>query len=320
MEKEEVDMKKTPILMCAILLLLVIAVVAEAAVIKVKAQTANVRQKPDVTSTVLSRVSMGAMFESSKKVGNFYEISVTDNSGNLVTGYISTDVCEEVGAAPAAPTTPAQVQRPPVTAPPPAVTKKAGGLFIGAGLVMSNLTYDSDTQSMLDQIGYKKKMRLGFQVGVGYEISLSPNFSIMPGLYYSTAGAKYDYTGSDSKAYTDTDSFSTLIIPIDVKLSFNGPFVTVGPYLGYMISAKYVPAVGDSIDMFQADSSGNVYMNRFHFGVSLGAGIDLDLGGMVLMVKAGYQLGLSKLNKPVDSTDTSSMKHNAITILAAIKL
>ena len=313
-------MKKTSILMFAIVLLLAFAVIAEAAVIKVKVQTANVRQKPDVTSAVLSRVSMGAMFESSKKLGNFYEISVTDNSGNLVTGYISADVCEEVGAAPAPPAPTAQVQRPPVAPAPPAGPKKAGGLVIGVGLVMSNFTYDSDTQSILDTYKITKKMRMGFQVGVSYEMPLGPNFSIMPGLYYSTAGAKYDYTGSDSKTYTDTDSFSTLIIPIDLKLSFNGPFVTVGPYLGYLISAKYVPAVGDSVDEFTADSSGYVGLKRLHFGVSLGAGVDLDLGGMGLMVKAGYQLGLSNLHNPFDSTDKATMKHNAITILAAIKL
>jgi hypothetical protein len=317
-------MKKTSILVCAIALLLAVAVVADAAVIKVKVQTANVRQKPDVTSAVLSRVSLGAMFESSKKVGNFYEISVTDNSGNLVTGYISADVCEEVGAAPAAPTAPvapAQVQRPQVTARPPAVTKKAGGLFIGAGLVMSNVTFDSDTQKSLDDASAKKKMKMGFQFGVGYEMPLSPNISIVPGLFYSTAGANFDMT-VDSTAYSFSYSFSGIMIPIDVKISFNGPFVSVGPYIGYFFSGTYVPPAGQGSneDLFKADSDGHVWYKRLHFGVSLGAGVDLDLGGMGLMIKAGYQLGLSNLYNPVDSTDKFSMKHNAITILAAIKL
>ena len=311
-------MKKTPVLVCAIVLLLALAVVADAAVIKVKVQTANVRQKPDVTSAVLSRVSMGAMFESSKKLGNFYEISVTDNSGNLVTGYLSTDVCEEVGAAPAAPTAPAQVQRPQVAPTPPAGTKKAGGFFIGAGLVMSNFTYDADTQKLLDDSKITKKMRMGFQVGGGYELPISENLAIVPAIFYSTMGHKMDYTYNNT-TYTGTESWSSLFIPIDVKLSFNGPFVTVGPYLGYILSAKYISSQGDTEDMLNP-SSGTSSVKRLHFGISLGAGIDLDLSGMVLSVKAGYQLGLSNIYIPVNSSDKGSTKHNAITILAAIKL
>lgn len=313
-------MKRVPILVFGLVILLAVAVVAEAAVIKIKVASANVRQKPDATSAILSRVSMGAMFEASKKVGNFYEISITDNSGNLVTGYISADVVEEVGPAAAPPTAPAQAQRPQPTPTPPATTKRAGGLFIGAGLAMTNLTYDADTQKGLDDYGAKKKMKLGFQLGVGYELPLSQNISIVPGLFYSTLGTVIDYTVAN-QGYSDKYSYGSLIIPVEVKLSFNGPFVSVGPYLGYLITAKYFDAyTNTTYDDFKADDQGRVFANRIHFGISLGAGIDLDLGGMGLMVKAGYQLGLSNLHKSVDSSDTFSIKHNAILILAAVKL
>lgn len=314
-------MKKVIFTVMVVIVFLAAAAFADAAVIKVKVATANVRQQPDATSAVISRAALGTLFEVIKKTGNWFEVAVTDATGRTVTGFINADVVEEIGA----PAAPAQPQRtapayaaPVYAAPRAAGTKPAGGLFIGAGLVMSNLTFDSESQSLLDQYDYKKKMKIGFQFGVGYEMPLSSNISIMPGLFYSTAGASLDYTPDNQYSYSY--SFSGVMIPIDVKISFNGPFVTVGPYIGYFLSGKAVPAEGESQDLFEADSDGNVYYNRLHFGVSLGAGIDLDLGGMGLMVKAGYQLGLSKLNKPYDSTDTSSMKHNAITILAAIKL
>jgi hypothetical protein len=314
-------MKKTILTVLVVIVFLAAAAFADAAVIKIKVTTANVRQQPDATSAVISRAALGTLFEVIKKIGNWFEVAVTDATGKTVTGFINADVVEEVGA----PGAPAQPQRtaPAYAAPragsgASAGTKPAGGLFIGAGLLMSNMAFDSDTQSSLDQYGYKKKMKMGFQFGVGYEMPLSPNISIMPGLFYSTAGASLDYAADN--AYSFSYSFSGVMIPIDVKISFNGPFVTVGPYIGYFLSGKAVPAEGESEDLFKADADGNVYYNRLHFGLSLGAGIDLDLGGMVLMIKAGYQLGLSNLYKPVDSTDKSSMKHNAITILAAIKL
>jgi opacity protein-like surface antigen len=305
-------MKKTPILVCTIILLLAAAVVAEAAVIRVKVQTANVRQKADINSPILSRVSMGTTFEAKKKVGNFYEISIKDNAGNFVTAYISADVVEEVstGARSVQPTVPTQA--PPTEAAPYASRAAAGGIIVGGGAVLSNLTYDKDTQANLDQNNVSKKMRFGFQAGVGYEIPFSENFSIVPGIYYSTAGSKVEGT-IEGTTYKDTLSMSGIVIPIDLKLSFNGPFIAVGPYLGFILSAKDISSPGESTDILDE-------INKFHFGLSFGGGIEFNMGSMTLVVKAAYQLGFTNLHKAEDASDTGSMKHNAIIILAGIKL
>lgn len=305
-------MKKTPILVCTIVLLLAVAVVAEAAVIRVKVQTANVRQKADINSPIVSRVSMGTTLEATKKVGNFYEISIKDNAGNFVTAYISADVVEEVstGAQPVQPPVPAQA--PPTQAAPYASRAAAGGIIVGAGAVLSNLTYDKDSQAILDQNNISKKMRFGFQIGAGYEIPFSENFSIVPGIYYSTAGSKLEGTVLGT-AYKDTLSMSGIVIPIDLKLSFNGPFIAVGPYLGFILSAKDISSPGETTDVLDE-------INKFHFGLSFGGGIELNMSSMTLVVKAAYQLGFTNLHKAENASDTGSMKHNAIIILAGIKL
>jgi len=305
-------MKKTTILVCTIVLLLAAAVVAEAAVIRVKVQTANVRQKADINSPIVSRVSMGATFEATKKVENFYEISIKDNAGNFVTAYISADVVEEVGtgAQPVQPTVPAQAR--PTEAAPYGSRAPAGGIIVGVGAVLSNLTYDKDSQDMLDENDVSKKMRFGFQVGAGYEIPFSENFSIVPGIYYSTAGSKLELT-FDGTTYTDTLSMSGIVIPIDLKLSFNGPFIAAGPYLGLIFSAKDISSPGETTDILDE-------INKFHFGLSFGGGIELNMSSMTLVFKAAYQLGFTNLHKAEDASDTGSMKHNAIIILAGIKL
>ncbi len=305
-------MKKTTIIVCTIVLLLTAAVVAEAAVIRVKVQTANVRQTADINSPIVNRVSMGTTLEATKKVGNFYEISIKDNAGNFVTAYISADVVEEVGtgAQPVQPTVPAQAR--PTQAAPYGSRAAAGGIIVGVGAVLSNLTYDKDSQDMLDENDVSKKMRFGFQVGAGYEIPFSENFSIVPGIYYSTAGSKLELT-LEGTTYADTLSMSGIVIPIDLKLSFNGPFVAVGPYLGLILSAKDISSPGETTDILDE-------INKFHFGLSFGGGIELNMSSMTLVVKAAYQLGFTNLHKAEDASDTGSMKHNAIIILAGIKL
>ncbi|MCX6564692.1 MAG: outer membrane beta-barrel protein [Candidatus Aminicenantes bacterium] len=299
-------MKKIIFAIFVIFVFLAAAAFADAAVIKVKVTTANVRQQPDATSAVISRAALGTLFEVIKKTGNWFEIAVTDATGKTVTGFINADVVEEIGA-PGAPAQPQRTAAAPAYAAPRAAAK-AGGFFFGLGPVLSNQSYDSNTDSGMSAMGITKSMRFGFQIGAGYEYPLGGNLAVMPGLLFSTAGNVLN--GEGGKA---TVALSGLIIPMDVKYGFNGLFVAGGPYFGLILSAKTVTSEGGSTDIMDD-------LNKFHFGLSLGAGYEMNLSGMNFLIKLAYQLGLSKLNKSMGSDDTGSMKHNAITILAAIKI
>jgi hypothetical protein len=305
-------MKKRTILACVLLLVAVIA--ADAAVVKVKVATANVRAKPDLMAPVISRASQGALFEVQRKTGGWYEIQVVDNAGNIVTGYINQDVVEEVGggAAPAKPAlapAPAAAQPAQVStgyAPPPSAAA-AGGFIFGAGPVFSNLAYDSETQKVLDDYGISKKMKLGFQVGASYEMPLGGGLSLMPGVYFSTGGTVFSAEGTTSKV-----ALSNIMIPVEIKLNLGeGPFIAAGPYAGFMIAAKSIDEAGKSEDLTD--------INKVHFGLTLGAGYELKMGGNALVIKLAYQLGLSNLAKLAEG-ETGSMKHNAIAVLIGLKL
>ena len=304
-------MKKIILAVFIVTVFLATAAFAEATVIKVKVTTANIRQQADATSAVISRAAQGTLFEAIKKVGNWYEVAVTDATGKTVTGFINADVVDEVGGAPAAaPAAPAPQRGAAPSAPAYAAPAgaKAGGFFFGLGPVLSNQSYDSDTDSGMSAMGITKSMRFGFQLGAGYEYPLGENLAVMPALLFSTAGNVLK--GAGGKA---TVSLSGLIIPIDVKYGFNGFFVAGGPYLGLILSAKTVTDGGGSTDIMDDT-------NTFHFGLSLGAGYEMNLGGMDFLIKLAYQLGLSKLNKSMGSDDTSAIKHNAITIIGIIKI
>jgi len=67
-------------------------------VLKVKVQTANVRLEPDMLSGAIAQVPLGTLLESSGKVGDFYQISITDKDGKTVDGFIHASVVEVLGA------------------------------------------------------------------------------------------------------------------------------------------------------------------------------------------------------------------------------
>jgi hypothetical protein len=63
-------------------------------VLKVKVQAANVHSEPVMSSGVIAQVKIGTMHESSNKVGDFYEISITDKEGKTVYGFLHSSVVE----------------------------------------------------------------------------------------------------------------------------------------------------------------------------------------------------------------------------------
>ncbi len=82
-----------------LILLLAAAVAADAAVVKVKTAVADVRSKPDRAAPVIARVSQGSMFEVASQTGAWFEVSVSDRTGKLLSGYISADAVEVIGGA-----------------------------------------------------------------------------------------------------------------------------------------------------------------------------------------------------------------------------
>lgn len=300
-------MRKRTILACV--LLLVAAVAADAAVVKVKVATANVRSKPDLMAPVISRVSQGALFEVQKKTGTWYEISVVDSAGNIVTGYINADVVEEVGApGGAAPTQPAAQPR--ISQPAASSTGYAaaggaatGGFFVTAGAVLANLAISNEELGDI-----KKSPRFGLAAGVGYEMPITESLSVAPMLLYTTGGAVYK-ADSDKITYV----MNGLTIPVLVKYSFGGgPFAAVGPSFGLLMSPKVKFDIGGETDEEALESDA---INTFHFGLVLGAGFETTMGANKVGLQIAYNLGLSKLNKEGDE----SMKMTGIYILGIFK-
>jgi len=303
-------MKKRLVL--AVMLLLVAAVVADAAVVKVKVATANVRSKPDLMAPVISRVSQGALFEVQKKMGTWYEISVVDNAGNIVTGYINADMVEEVGAAGAAPATaPAQPAAPTRVSQPTASSAgyaasgaaAAGGFFLAAGPVLSNLSVSNE------ELGdTKKSPRFGLAAGVGYEMPLGGGLSVAPFLMFTTGGNVYS-AGSDKIRYVA----NALALPVLFKYSFGGgPYAALGPSFALVMSPKIKYDIGGETGEEAVETS---TINTFQIGLVLGIGYEMTMGASKVGIQAAYSLGMTKLNKEGED----SIKPNGIYILGLFR-
>jgi hypothetical protein len=186
-----------------------------------------------------------------------------------------------------------------------------GGFFFCLGPSFAKLDYDSSSRQYLIEAGITVKRRLGFLAGVGYEIPLGQplgqNLTVMPGIFFSSAGIKMIAAAGEVEQV-----MSGFLIPIDFKLNFHGPFITAGPYFGYLTSAKRVFDDGTEDKITE--------INNFHAGFSAGVGYEFRIKALTVMIRVGSQFGLSNFVKTVSSTDTNRAAHNALTAMIGLRI
>jgi len=309
---------------------------AQTTVLKVKVNVANVRSQPDTGAAVIKQVKLGTLLESKQKVGDWYEVSVTNELGVSLTAYIHVNVVDVVsgGVAPTPeetkPVTPPPAQPKPVqpsatqpTAEAPVyapIATSVGGFKVMAAYGMAGLTYSTNEYDELDK-EYRKSLA-GFAGGIGFETGGTLGFEI--DLMYLPKGVRYE--GSDSGSSFDFKvNFPEISVP--VLLKFNLPVSGINPYvlgggeIGYVTSAKVKYVITDGSD----SESGEEDMNKpdqtvqqIDYGLVFGGGVGIPLGGMNLFVELRYHLGLANMVKdPVP--DEPTVKTNLFLILAGFK-
>jgi hypothetical protein len=346
-------MKKTLVFcLFALVLSLSLVLAFQTYILKVKVQTANVRSEPDQNSAVIRTLPLGTILESSLKIGEWFEIIVDDGSGNKISAFVSASVVNVISGeeSPAPPAKPrVQTRQQPAAAPvyqePTGyVAPKAysgGGIRVLGGLTSSNISYD---KSRLAEEGGGKdfdqyfKSRVGPMLGVGYESG--SRFSFEFNVMYMPKGVKfqgqYDATaeGGQKVDFDVNMVFNEISIPVFFKMKIlpgSTPFIFGGGEVGYILSSKASSSVTtngktetDEQDLLNP-KEGESSINRIDFGLVLGGGYEMNMGGMKLTIEARYHMGLANLLKQTPTSEgegvksTDYFRSKALVILAGVK-
>lgn len=307
-------------------------------ILKVKVQTANVRSEPDANATIIKTLKFGMLLESSNKIGGWYEIIVEDENGNRISAYINTSVVDVVsgGAEPSQPTQPpVQIAQQPAAYVAPK-SFSSGGIKLLGGLASANVSFSKDAVGGQDpnELDKYQKSRMGLLGGIGFEKGGRLSFEV--DLMYIQKGVKFEGNLADAGvtgggAAKATLSLDQASVPVLLKFKFlpgSTPYVFGGGELSYVISSKasYEATInGESKkgeqDLLKANSEGETGLNRFNYGIVVGGGYEMNMGGMILGIEGRYYMGLSNVYKKTASTgDSSGWIHaNAIVVLGVIK-
>lgn len=147
--------------------------------------------------------------------------------------------------------------------------------------------------------------------GVYFNINLGL-LSVQPEVLYTRMGAKYE-VGEDGLQWR----FDYIQVPVLLKLNVIPvgpirPFIAVGGYGAYLLSAKGVLIVGGVSD--ETDMSDS--MQKYDYGAVGGAGVAFRLPGISISVEGRYNLGLANIEK--DPLAGESMKNRSVMALVGI--
>jgi len=168
----------------------------------------------------------------------------------------------------------------------------------------NNRTYSDDYQA-----------KIGFNLGVTAEYSISEKFAIEPGLLFSTKGYKLENSG-----ITGSVNLNYLEVPINAiyKIEFSNAKILIiaGPYLGYAVSGKMKasePVLGVNEDSKEQKVVIGTDIKPLDFGLNIGAGVEIK----DITVSLQYGYGLANLT--LHSENDAKLKNRVLGISIGYK-
>jgi hypothetical protein len=239
----------------------------EVIVIRVVDEMALARLEPDPGSQVLRQFPMGALLEAKSRIGDWYEISFTDDSGYTIVAYIQSGSVEVIreDVAP-----PPQAYEETVPLDTPLDTEETGGILNGFFLKFGVI--DKGWSDWIGSLGYD--FRLHKNISLGLEV--------MP---------SYITVNDDELELKTIHAFTLVNLRAGTSLYF------IDPDMDFF---KIYAGVGGGMALSYTDSTiegSSSTLFKYNPALQILGGIELDTGKVSLIFE--YQM-LRELDKNMD--------------------
>jgi hypothetical protein len=197
------------------------------------------------------------------------------------------------------------------------------GLLLGAGLNLSDISTSEDLSE------YKESMRTGFNLGAGFEIGITPMFSIVPGVSLETRGKRLEFSDPDVGDLEAEANFMYLEVPVLAQVNIPaGPGslnIFAGPEMGILLSAKM--KMSGTMEGFPIDADEDMkdQTKALDFGIHIGLGFEIPVGPGAIAIRPGYSFSLTDFDDSEPDPDfpeeeESESKHTNIKLAIAYKI
>ncbi|MBK8982450.1 MAG: PorT family protein [Ignavibacteria bacterium] len=171
-----------------------------------------------------------------------------------------------------------------------------------AGINIANTT-ETPTQNTTSKVG--------LIAGGIFELGLSPQISIVPGLRYVMKGNSFTVNNVDVVNKGNFLQFPALL-KVKFPLTEIKPYLIAGPILGILLSSTQDQTTTNQSASIDTKSN----FESTEFSLLFGGGMDFRVATKTdLFIQFGYELGLSNIAKAVNTTT----KTNGIQITGGVK-
>lgn len=282
--------------------------IAEKVKVRVILENANIRLKPDISSMIITGVSLGAILESDGQVEEWYKVNLPpDEKGFVVSGYIhSSEV--EVLEEKAVEEKPVEVKTVSIQPSPQPVDQSSRGSGMSIGIKLSggiNHLFLGDINTYLE--GYSdyladnhtidgefKKIRYGFDFEGDVIIYLMPQFGIGigSGYIYGKKGKNTNIISfpMDDATVVVADEMEVSAVPIRLGVYYFPPLSSKARFFLNAGAGYYFVSWSEA---WQNDLNGHWHtMDRKARGQCLGfqggIGVEFDFAQNIAFVIEGY--------------------------------
>ena len=277
--------------------------------VKVTAEQANLRERPDIGSGVVQQVPEGTVLLADRKEGEWYLVRFTLEDGGVIAGYIHESLVVVTTQEPGAPVV---ETRKPVTEataaprPKPATPKPSEPVlhpfefsvsFLGGTVDPADL--NDGAQGLIDHYGAFLGLEpsgaadaVGLAFGLGLELSyrISPDLAIGADIVHLRGGSTSTvvYAGEGfSESLTVEPAFQALPINLNVRFYPGRGFYLKGGLGAYHVKAGYLYKFADDEVWRQSKGSATAWT----FGAEAAFGGDWKVGrNLIFFAEAGFRL------------------------------
>ncbi|MEP6766410.1 MAG: porin family protein [Gemmatimonadaceae bacterium] len=172
---------------------------------------------------------------------------------------------------------------------------------ITAGATFSNVRTSTDLNL---------SNRTGSTFGVSLQLPLGETFTLQPELLFINKGSKFSSTSINGNFRLDYVEVP-LLLRYDISRGAIGPHVYAGPSVGFNVGCNVSGTLTSSAVTSTDCTKDNFKPKSLDYGITVGGGVDFNLGGLAATGGVRYGIGLADIRSD-NSAEFRDRVHNGV--------
>ncbi|MEP6781242.1 MAG: porin family protein [Gemmatimonadaceae bacterium] len=172
---------------------------------------------------------------------------------------------------------------------------------ITAGATFSNVKTSSDLNL---------SNRTGSTFGVSLQLPAGQTFTLQPELLFIQKGSKFSSSSINGNFRLDYVEIP-LLLRYDISRGTIGPHIYAGPSVGFNVGCHVSGSLTSSATTSTDCTKDNFKPKSLDYGITVGGGVDFNLGGLAATGGARYGIGLADIRND-NSAAFRDRVHNGV--------